>query len=163
MNDLSKLRIWKISEGTNGTSGLSDECKQKLLAKNMVAIYGDTNPMGTSPISQGEYFENKIKAGDFFYLCYGNKIVLIGKFIGDVIDDNDPNLPEGFLKRQYETICQLDSSKQYEDGPKRWWTSNSNSTCIPVPPEQFNEFKEYILSFFPENSVKQIITKIEGI
>ena len=162
MGELSKLRIWKISEGTNGTSGLSDECKQKLLAENMVAIYGDTKPMGTSPISQGEYFEKKIKTGDFFYLCYGNKIVLIGKFIGDVIDDNDPVLPKGFIKRQYETIYQLDEPVSY-NGPKRWWTPNDNSTCIPVPPEQFNEFKEYILSFFPENSVKQIITKIEGI
>ena len=163
MNDLSKIRIWKISEGSNGR-GLSDEQKQKLLAENAVAVYGDTKAIGLSSISQGEAFEKEIKDGDFFYLCYGNSIILLGQFIGDIFPDADPDLPEGFLKRQYKTIYQLDGPFLYHNNaPRRWWTPNYNSTCIPVPPEQFNEFKEYILSYFPENSVKQIITKIEGI
>ena len=161
MSELSKLRIWKISEGANGTTGLSDECKQKLLAENTVAVYGDTKAKGRSSTSQGEYFEKGIKTGDFFYLCYGNKIVLIGQFIGNVIDDNDPNLPEGFLKRKYKTICQLESSAPY-NGPQKWWTSNDNSTCIPVPLEQINEFNEYILSLFPKGTFKKMIEQMEG-
>ena len=121
--------IWKISHGTDAT-GVSKETKEDLLKRNVVGMHGDTRAKATSKITQGEAFRNSIRKGDYFYLCYGVQVKLFGRFTTDDAEEN-PDIRDGWIEREYETIAETVSDKPY-DGVQKWWTPNDNSTCIQV-------------------------------
>lgn len=121
--------IWKISHGTDAT-GVSKEIKEDLLRRNVVGMHGETRAKATSKITQGEAFRDSIRKGDYFYLCYGVQIKLLGRFTTDDAVEN-PDIRDGWFERKYEVIAETVSDKPY-DGVQKWWTPNDNSTCIQV-------------------------------
>lgn len=130
--------IWKISQGS-----ISEENRVIFEERNVVVVAGDTLAKGVSKIKQGENFRDGIKEGDFFYLCNGNSIRLLGKF---TMDDASPNqeLKETWLERRYTLIAKSSDTSSYT-GTKKWWTPNENSTCIRVDDDEKDMFEDLIL------------------
>ena len=70
--------IWKISHGS-----ISEKNRITFEGRNVVVVHSTTKAKATSKVSQGERFMEGIKKGDYFYLCYGNSIRLLGQFVTD--------------------------------------------------------------------------------
>ena len=70
--------IWKISHGS-----ISAKNRNIFEERNVVVVHSTTKAKANSKVSQGESFMNSIKKGDYFYLCYGNSIRLLGQFVTD--------------------------------------------------------------------------------
>lgn len=134
--------IWKISEGTNST-GISTANKQIFLERQVAVVHSTTNAKATSKVSQGQAFMDAIKKGDYFYLCYGNSIQLLGQFTSEKPVEN-PELKDGWYERSYRVIAKSANIASYE-GTKKWWTPNDNSTCIKVDKSEHAQFEELIL------------------
>ena len=132
--------IWKISHGTDNT-GIPDVHKKTFLDRNVVVVHKNTAAKGLTKITQGDSFTQTIKKGDYFYLCYGNNIQLLGRITANEAIEN-PEMKDGWYERPYEVIAQSLSSDAYS-GTKKWWTPNENSTCIKVDDTAL--FEELIL------------------
>ena len=127
--------IWKMSHGTSGT-GLSDKDKKAMEAKKIIRIHSGTQALGTNRISQGEDFIYNMKKGDYFYLCYGSEVVLLGRVSADdIIDIEDNGRSVG---RPYEVVKMPIQNTPYK-GVKKRWTPNFNSTCVKVDDEALFE------------------------
>ena len=82
--DLSKVElytkqlptIWKISHGGDCFTEVENKDFEQ---KKVVVVHKDTAAKGTSKMTQGEYFMQKMRKGDTFYLCRGNSIRLLGR------------------------------------------------------------------------------------
>ena len=94
-------------------------------------VHKDTAAKGKSKVSQGEDFMATMKKGDFFYLCRGNSIRLLGRIDSDEVNEN-PEKQDGWYERSYMVIAESRDISAYS-GNKKWWTPNENSTCIVVP------------------------------
>ncbi|MBR0157440.1 MAG: EVE domain-containing protein [Clostridia bacterium] len=116
--------IWKISHGD-----ISQQNRAVFEQRNVVVIHSSTRGKGISKVSQGESFMEGIKAGDYFYLCYGSSIRLIGQFTGDAVPN--PEIGNGWYERPYKALRSSIDNSPYT-GVKKWWTPNENSTCIKV-------------------------------
>ena len=105
-------------------------------------VHKDTAAKGKSKVSQGEDFMATMKKGDFFYLCRGNSIRLLGRIDSDEVNEN----PESRMAGMREVI-RLYGSRDISaySGNKKWWTPNENSTCIVVPKSETQLFEDYIL------------------
>ena len=125
----SKPVIWKISHGTERT-GISDEYKSIFADRHVVVVNGETKPKAIAGVSQGKLFTDRIKQGDYFYLCYGNEIKLLGQITSECAAEN-PELKNGWYEWGYQTIATAVNHEPYK-GEKKWWTPNDNSTCIKV-------------------------------
>ncbi len=132
--------IWKISHGTHNT-GISDEIKQILLDRRVIAVNSLTNAKATSKVSQGELFTYSIKKGDYFYLCYGSEIQLLGQITSNDAVEN-PEIKNAWYERPYK-IIKLPKTQDPYNGVKKWWTPNDNSTCIKIDDKPL--FEELIL------------------
>ncbi len=132
--------IWKISHGTENT-GIPDEYKRIFAERQVAVVHGTTKSKATTAISQGERFIHSIKKGDYFYLCYGNNIQLLGQFTADDAIEN-PELQNGWMERPYRVITRPVTNQPYT-GEQRWWTPNDNSTCIKV--DDTDAFEKLIL------------------
>lgn len=130
--------IWKISHGS-----ISAENRSIFEGRNVVVVHSTTKAKGTSKVSQGESFMDSIKKGDYFYLCYGNSIRLLGKFVADKAVLN-PEMEDGWYEREYRLIKTSKDTSAYK-GIQKWWTPNDNSTCIKVETEDKELFEETIL------------------
>ena len=108
-----------------------------------VVVHKDTAAKGKSKISQGEDFMATMKKGDFFYLCRGNSIRLLGRIDSDEVEEN-PEKQDGWCERSYTVIAESRDTSPYT-GDKKWWTPNDNSTCIAVPDGEMQQFENYIL------------------
>jgi len=84
-----------------------------------------------------------MKKGDFFYLCRGNSIRLLGRIDSDEVEEN-PEKQDGWRERSYTVIAESRDTSPYT-GDKKWWTPNDNSTCIAVPDIEMQQFENYIL------------------
>lgn len=135
--------IWKISHGTEST-GISDENKAIFEARNVVVVRRKTKAKAMSKITQGQAFMDGIHKGDYFYLCYGSSIQLLGQFTGDKPVLNT-ELEDGWYERKYRLIAKAVCSEPYT-GTKKWWTPNDNSTCIKVEKSDSGLFEELILA-----------------
>lgn len=163
MVDLSKVplyvdvapAIWKISHGTKST-GISDVNKKIFLERNVVVVHSDTKAKGKSKESQGENFIKTIKKGDYFYLCYGSSIQLLGQFTSENAVEN-PEMLNDWYEREYRVIARASNTMSY-DGAKKWWTPNDNSTCIKVDESDHALFEELILQPYFELSVEDLIS-----
>lgn len=146
--------IWKISEGTE-SSVISVEDKKIFLDRNVVVVHSDTRAKGTSKVTQGQHFINTIKKGDYFYLCYGNSIQLLGQFTSDKAVEN-PELKNGWYEREYQIVKKTDNNKPFS-GEQKWWTPNSNSTCIKIEQSDYTLFEEVILKPYFDMSVEEMM------
>lgn len=134
--------IWKISHGTAAT-GISDENKAIFERRKVAVVHSSTAAKAGSKVTQGEYFMDAIKKGDYFYLCYGKYIQLLGQFTGDGPVLN-PELQDGWYEWAYRVIAKTDNTQPYVDTSK-WWTPNNNSTCIRVDKSDEGLFEQLIL------------------
>ena len=146
------MRIWKISHGDDAFRKKKDDPKEKirevLEEEQFVAIgIKDTR----KPIN----FRDDIKKGDLFYLCYSDRVQLIGVFTSD---NTYPcvEMGDNWIKRPYEKIYSAirnDKFKEvYEgingtlDGYQRKWTPSGFSTCFEIPQEEIEgDFEKTIL------------------
>lgn len=134
--------IWKISHGTEFT-GIPDEYKPVFERRRVVVVHSETKAKAVSRITQGQNFMDAIHQGDYFYLCYGSSIQLLGQFTGDKAVPN-PEMKDGWYEREYRLIARVKRPEAYS-GTKKWWTPNDNSTCIKVDKGDEPLFEELIL------------------
>ncbi len=88
--DLSKVNLyanlepnfWKISHGNDCISDVEAAAFEK---RQVIVVHKDTAAKGKSKVSQGEDFMATMKKGDFFYLCRGNSIRLLGRIESDEV------------------------------------------------------------------------------
>ena len=146
--DLSKVNLyanlepnfWKISHGNDCISDVEATAFEK---RQVIVVHKDTAAKGKSKVSQGEDFMATMKKGDFFYLCRGNSIRLLGRIDSDEVNEN-PEKQDGWYERSYTVITESRDTSAYS-GNKKWWTPNENSTCIVVPKSETQLFEDYIL------------------
>ena len=108
--DLSKVNLyanlaphfWKISHGNDCISETEATAFEK---KRVVVVHKSTAAKGKSKVSQGEDFMVTMKKGDFFYLCRGNSIRLLGRIDSDEVDEN-PEKKDGWCERSYTIIAE---------------------------------------------------------
>lgn len=150
--DLSKVNLyanlepnfWKISHGNDC---ISDVEAATFETRQVIVVHKDTAAKGKSKVSQGEDFMATMKKGDFFYLCRGNSIRLLGRIDSDEVNEN-PEKQDGWYERSYTVITESRDTSAYS-GNKKWWTPNENSTCIVVPKSETQLFEDYILRSLP--------------
>lgn len=146
--------IWKISHGTEST-GISDENKARFEERQVVVVHSTTKAKAQSKVTQGQGFMYTMKKGDFFYLCYGNSIRLLGRIISEDPILN-PEMEDGWYEREYE-IIELSKDTTSYTGIKKWWTPNDNSTCIRVSSEDRDQFEELILKPYFNMTVQELL------
>jgi MoxR-like ATPase len=144
--------IWKISHGTEST-GVSDAHKKIFEDRKVIAVNSRTKAKGTSKVSQGDNFMYSIKKGDFFYLCYGSSIQLLGEITSDTPIEN-PEKKDGWYERSYRVIARPVRMEPYS-GVHKWWTPDDNSTCIKV--DDLSLFENAILQPYFNMSVGQLL------
>jgi hypothetical protein len=142
-------RLFKIS-----MSPAADEVDQMTfnycLEKQVIIMGGTTAAIGTSRISQNELFRQIMQVGDYFYLCRGNKgIILMGRITGDWTDF----FMEGFqytnwIKRPYEIVATSINQSQQYTGQKKHWTPNFNSTFTLIPDIEIEMANQLIFAPF---------------
>lgn len=133
--------IWKIS---HGSKSIKEEQAAELDKHQWVAVDKNTNGKGGSKTSQGEDFISTMKKGDYFYMCRGNSIQLLGQIISEEAVPCEVVPREEFYQREYRLIAKSKNTARYLDSQK-WWTPNDNSTCIKVPDHEKQLFEELIL------------------
>ncbi|GLC31122.1 AAA family ATPase [Clostridium omnivorum] len=132
--------IWKISHGTDCIS----DAEAKIFEENhVIVVHKDTKAKATSKVSQGESFMLSMKKGDYFYLCYGNSIRLLGQITTDEVVLN-PEKEDGWYQRKYNVVAKSKDIYPYKNTQK-WWTPNDNSTCIIIGESDKHLFEELIL------------------
>ena len=141
--------IWKISHGS-----ISDENRVIFEERRVAVIHSTTKAMATSKISQGESFMDSIKKGDYFYLCYGNSIRILGQFTSEKAVLN-PEMKDGWFEREYRLIAKSKDTSVY-DGVHKWWSPDFNSTCIKVEGEDQAVFEEAILKPYFDMSLSKL-------
>ncbi len=147
-------KIWKISHGTDAT-GIEKSLRDKFAERNVVVVHSLTKPIATTKTSQGDYFKTHIKGGDFFYLCYGNSIQLLGQFIGDDAVLNE-EMPDNWYERKYKMIAQSKDTSAY-NGEQKWWSPNYNSTCVPISKEEQGLFEKLILKPYFDITIDELL------
>lgn len=130
--------IWKISHGA-----ISEQNRSLFATRKVVVVDGQTGSKAKSHESQGHQFTDKIRKGDYFYLCNGNSISLLGKFTSDTAVPN-LELSNSWMERSYKKIADSKDTSAYK-GKQKWWTPNNNSTCIRVGAQDKKLFEKLIL------------------
>ncbi|MCD8301582.1 MAG: AAA family ATPase [Prevotellaceae bacterium] len=121
--------VWKISHGSSVLHNYLNTFRER----KVVVVDGQTKAKALSRVTQGDDFVKNIKKGDFFYLCYGNSIQLLGKFTSNEASPN-PEIGGNWQERGYEVIAESKNNAPYTN-TKKWWTPNENSTCIKIGDE----------------------------
>ena len=143
-------RIWKISEGINST-GVSEQNKSIFEHRKVVVVNRQTKAKGTKKNTQGEDFVLAMKKGDFFYLCYGNSIRLLGRITGEAKEN--PEIGNDWYERSYEVIKESSNLDPYTE-TKKWWAPNNNSTCIQVEEKDEVLFEKVLLKPYFDLSIE---------
>ena len=134
--------IWKVSHGTENT-GISEANKIIFESRNVIVVHSHTKAKGQSKVNQGQNFMEAMKKGDFFYLCYGSSVRLLGQILSDKPVLN-PEMKDGWYEREYRLIEKSKDTSAYT-GTKKWWTPNENSTCIKVEENDKGLFEKLLL------------------
>ena len=149
--------FWKISHGTDCISDLE---VKKFEEKGVIVVHKDTPAKAKSKVSQGEDFIKNIKKGDYFYLCRGNSIKLLGCISSDEVRDNkDKN--DGWCERDYIIIAKSSDVSPYT-GNQKWWTPNDNSTCSCIQNTELSLFEDYILIPYFNTTVNNLLQNVES-
>lgn len=144
--------IWKISHGA-----ISDENKSVFEKRKVVVMDSETPGKGMSKISQGRSFMEEIRKGDYFYLCYGNSIRLLGRFTSDEPKLN-PEIEDGWYEREYTVVKKSIDISAYK-GKQKWWTPNDNSTCIKIEKADQPLFEREILKPYFGMTLDELYSK----
>jgi AAA domain (dynein-related subfamily) len=138
---------------------INEDSFNYFIENNLVVVHRNTAGKGTSYESQGEIFNNRIKIGDYFYLCRGNqKFVMIGKIVSDAQVCELEDLGEdGWMQRKIELIRPASIDDKYE-GENKWWTPNNNSTCIQIADTELSLGNTLIFAPYFNVSVKKTIS-----
>ena len=130
--------IWKISHGS-----ISEENRVIFDERKVAVMHSTTRAKAGAKVSQGDMFMGRIKKGDFFYLCYGNSVRLLGQFTTNEAVLN-PEMKNGWYEREYSIIAKSKDTSAYK-GVHKWWSPNDNSTCIEIEEKDRELFEEAIL------------------
>lgn len=152
--------LWKISHGTDFIS--ADEAKI-FEDKQVIVVHKDTKAKAISKISQGENFMLSMKKGDYFYLCYGNSIRLLGRIANDEVTLN-PEKKKGWYQRPYSVIAKSKDFSPYKN-VRKWWTPNANSTCIMIGKSEESLFEDLILKPYFDMKLEALMddqTRVPG-
>jgi len=133
--------IWKISHGKDAT-GIPEKNRIIFESRSVAVVHSKTKAKAFSKVTQGQYFMDAIRKGDYFYLCYGSRIRLLGQFTGSRAVPN-PEMRNGWYEREYRLIAKAALDRPYT-GLQKWWTPNDNSTCIRVDEKEL--FEKLILT-----------------
>ena len=144
--------FWKISHGNDC---INEDEAIAFEKRKVIVVHKDTAAKGKSKVSQGEDFMANMKKGDFFYLCRGNSIRLLGRIDSDEVDEN-PEKQNGWCERSYTVIAESRDKAAYT-GDKKWWTPNDNSTCIPVPTGENSQFDDLILKPYFDITTEELL------
>jgi MoxR-like ATPase len=144
-----KINIWKISHGNDGS--FSEEEREKYFDQGIITVHRDTGR------GQGNEFENGIKIGDYFYLCYGNSgIKLLGKITSEAVQLASKT--QGWLYRNYEVVAYSKIPDYQYSAAQKGWTPNYNSTAWRVPRNDYAEFEKNILLPCFDKKVQDLIS-----
>lgn len=144
-----KMNIWKISHGNDGS--FTEEEREKYFDQGIVTVHRDTGR------GQGNEFENGIKIGDYFYLCYGNNgIKLLGKITSEA--GQLESKTQGWLYRSYEVVAYSKNPDYQYSASQKGWTPNYNSTAWCVPRNDYAEFEKNILLPCFDMRVQELIS-----
>ena len=141
--------IWKISHGS-----ISDENRVIFEERKVAVIHSTTRAKAGAKVSQGDMFMGKIKKGDYFYLCYGSSVRLLGQFTTNEASLN-PEIKNGWYEREYHLIAKSKDISPYKDIHK-WWSPNDNSTCIEVPEDDRELFEKTLLKPYFDMTLDQL-------
>ncbi len=141
--------IWKISHGS-----ISEDNRIVFEERKVAVMHSTTRAKAGAKVSQGEMFMGRIKKGDFFYLCYGNSVRLLGQFTTNEASLN-PEIKDGWYEREYSVIAQSKDTSPYK-GVHKWWSPNDNSTCIEVEEKDRELFEEAILEPYFDMSLNKL-------
>lgn len=144
--------IWKISHGMDC---ITDDEAAAFLKKHVVVVHKDTAAKARCKTAQGESFMANMKKGDYFYLCRGNSIRLLGRIDSDEAELNQEK-QNGWYQRSYTAIAESCDTKPYT-GKQKWWTPNDNSTCIEVGDADKQLFEAVILKPYFDITVGQLL------
>lgn len=75
-------------------------------------VHKDTAAKARTKVTQGEAFMTSMKKGDFFYLCRGNSIRLLGKIDSDEVEENSEK-QDGWCERSYTVIAESKDKSPY--------------------------------------------------
>lgn len=146
--------IWKISHGS-----ISEDNRTIFEDRKVVVVHSTTKAMAVSKISQGESFMDSIKKDDYFYLCYGNSIRILGQFTTDKAVLN-PEMEDGWYERGYRVIAESKDTSTY-NGAHKWWSPDFNSTCIRVENDDQALFEESILKPYFDMTLNKLFGDVD--
>lgn len=72
--------FWKIS---HGSSIFNKDACEKLEKERILVVAGDTGRLTFQKATQGDNFRFVLKKGDYFYLCNGSNVRLLGQISSD--------------------------------------------------------------------------------
>lgn len=158
--DLSQVKLyanltpsfWKISHGNDC---INDDEANAFEKRKVIVVHKDTDAKARAKVTQGEAFMTSMKKGDFFYLCRGNSIRLLGRIDSDEVEEN-PEKQDGWCERSYTVIAESKDKSPYT-GEKKWWTPNDNSTCIQVLAGEKDQFDDLILRPYFDLSTEELL------
>ena len=93
---LTDLRVWKHSHGGNQSERKEKE-REKLRKRFLITLFGNTGK------EQGLAFRGQMQPDDFFYLCYGNKVQLLGQVTSNFRQASK----NGWVERKYRVIKRI--------------------------------------------------------
>ena len=146
--------IWKISHGS-----ISEDNRTIFEDRKVVVVHSTTKAMAVSKISQGESFMDSIKKDDYFYLCYGNSIRILGQFTTDKAVLN-PEMEDGWYEREYRVIAKSKDTSTY-NGAHKGWSPDFNSTCIRVENDDQALFEESILKPYFDMTLNKLFGDVD--
>lgn len=126
-----KIPIWKVA---HSPSDFTPEELEALLANKKVVIKDSKKDSKKTNLEA-------ISTGALFYLCHGNKIILLGKFTSKVRPSESK---KGWHEREYEPLFSAIKSERYEHSSK-YWTPLGNTFLYQVPDHYLLEFEENLL------------------
>lgn len=139
-----KPNIWKISHGKS--DGMSD-VDHTWLIENLYIAQGYSLD-GSDGKGQGELFKN-MKDGDYFYLVRNSSIVLLGKIVGDKVENAPSNTTsiENWYIRKFEMVKDISKNKYSSSkvNGSQYWKPQGYSTVYKVDKENLSEFGKQIL------------------
>ncbi len=133
-------RFWKISHSNDGITDAEATVFEK---RRVVVVHQDISAKEKSSVRQGRDFTANMKKGDFFYMCRGNSIKLLGRINTDKVEEN-PEKQDGWCERSYTVIAESCDINVYT-GKKKQWSPNFDSICSPIPESDMALFEDSIL------------------
>ncbi|WP_052107715.1 McrB family protein, partial [Clostridium novyi] len=131
----SDKKIWKVSHGNNGEFTIKQ--KEEYIKKRLISVEETTGK------GQGSDFIEKAQIGDYFYLCYGSRVVLLGVIASDAQKSQDEKR-KTWRERRYILLKNSKTDKKYDD-IKKGWSPNYNSTFKQVSDNDLGLFEQKIL------------------